>query len=914
MIPILSGRAIELANQFKASKGKVGDKGDRFNTIVFIDAAVKDYKTLLDGVKLGIEAIILNSERDGIAQISEVLANRTNISSIHLVSHGEPGSLQLGKTRLSIDHLEIYSQQLRQWRRALTVDADILIYGCNVAVGSRVYPKVRQGIYSLSHSESRLKPTENNQIIQSCLEDFRYETGVSTPGGFDVTPKVLIPGEFNELGIYANSFLHRLASLTGANIAASKHLTGSAKLGGNWELETKIGSVKSPLAFESDAMQNYAFVLAIYRVTNTLDSGEGSLRSAIQQANFNFGLDTINFNIPGTGPHTITLGTQALPTIISPVIIDGKSQPGYAGKPIIELNGSLVQTSGSINFSPNNPSGIELSRGYLGNQEDSSGSTIQGLVINGFGKAPFLPFGYGIFVESNNNTIQDNYIGTDISGTAAVGNTRSGIWIGDLGNPSEPNPNPAPITGTIISRNVISGNTNLAIGGIVIPGPASNTRITGNYIGTDSTGTIDLGNDGSGIFIIRKKDTNNTIIGGTAPGEGNVIANNKGSGIEITGNIGSHTIQGNRIFNNKALGIDLIGTTGVTPNDLGDADTGSNNLQNYPILTSVSGNTVRGILNSTPNSNFRVELFANTSYNSAGAGQGETFLGFQDVTTDSAGNANINFPYTPVTGKPFLAATATNKTTGDTSEFSLRNRSPINTVPGRITTTTTNPNNITLNTTINSGIIPNYNVLATPYPSAIDVSGVTGKADKVTLTLNNVQTYEGFTASSQIINLLLVGPEGQNVVLMSHVPSAPLNNVTLKFDDNSASFLASPPPTLPPTIASGTYKPTNYSINGLRGVYSLALPPGTPTGAPEGPYGETLSVFNKTNPNGTWKLYAVDADQANGRASGATIPGVIASWSLDITTDTGTATTTQNTPRIFSATNGNSISVSDTDS
>ncbi len=757
MLPILSGRAIEIANHINAGQRSFGEKGDRPNnpsTIVFIDAAVADYQTLLDGVKLGVEAIILDSHRDGIEQISEVLANRTNIDSIHLVSHGEPGSLQLGKTRLFIDNLETYSKQLQQWQRALTVDADILIYGCNVAAESpaypivrqginslfqsesrlkptarniinkpvgagspttflvadklnkpapipriepsidlagicqlkpTAYPKIRQGIHSLSHSKNRLKPTENNSFIQSSLEDFRYETEAKTPGGFDATPTVLIHSELEEPAVYANSFLHRLASLIDANIAASKHLTGSAKLGGNWELETKIGNIKSPLAFESDVMENYASVLATYSVTNTSDSGTGSLRNAIDRANSTPGLDTINFNIPGTGPHTITLGSQALPVINSPVIIDGKSQPGYAGKPIIELNGSFAQTPGSIN-SPFNifPTGIELRRGDLGNQEDSSGSTIQGLVINGFGKVGFPPLGYGILVNSNNNTIQDNYIGTDISGTAAVGNTRSGIWIGDFGFP--PVQNPAPVIGTIISRNVISGNTNLAIGGIVIPGPASNTRITGNYIGTDSTGTIDLGNDGSGIFLLRSKDTNNTIVGGTAPGEGNIIANNKGSGIEIIGNIGSHTIQGNKIFNNKALGIDLIGTTGVTPNDLGDADTGSNNLQNYPVLTSVSSNTVRGILNSTPNSNFRVEFFANTSYNSAGAGQGETFLGFQDVTTDSAGNANINFPYTPVTGKPFLAATATNKITGDTSEFSLRNRSPVNTVPGRITT------------------------------------------------------------------------------------------------------------------------------------------------------------------------------------------------------------------------------------
>ncbi|NJK76491.1 MAG: right-handed parallel beta-helix repeat-containing protein, partial [Microcoleus sp. SU_5_6] len=429
-------------------------------------------------------------------------------------------------------------------------------------------------------------------------------------------------------------------------------------------------------------MENYASVLATYTVTNTLDGGTGSLRDAIEQANFNFGLDTINFNIPGTGPHSITLLTQALPVITSPVIIDGKSQPGYAGKPIIELNGSLVQQPAFSASFPDNIAGLDLGTVSFATDQDSSGSTIQGLIVNGFGKGGVtLPFGDGIRIRTNNNTIQDNYIGTDITGTAAVSNTRSGITIINVFNN---NAGPIlPVTGTIISRNVISGNDRL--GGIFIQGAASNTKITGNYIGTDATGTVALGNNSNGIFILGRVPTN-TIIGGTVPGEGNIIANNEGSGIEISGDSSSHTIQGNKIFNNKRLGIDLIGTTGITPNDLGDADTGSNSLQNYPVLTSVSGNTVSGLLNSTPNSNFRVEFFANTSYDPAGAGQGETFLGFQDVTTDSAGNANINFAYTPVAGKPFIAATATNKTTGDTSEFSRRNRSPINSIPGRTTT------------------------------------------------------------------------------------------------------------------------------------------------------------------------------------------------------------------------------------
>jgi Domain of unknown function (DUF4347) len=187
MISVLSTRALEIANQINADEGSFGEKGDRPNnpsTIVFIDAAVTDYQRLLDGVKSGIAAIILDSSRDGIEQISEVLANRSNIDSIHLVSHGAPGSLQLGNTRLSIDNLEVYSQQLQQWRRALAIDADILIYGCNVAAESTACPKVRQGINSLFQSESRLKLTSCTNVsngLEARSTKNQFDCGVGVP-------------------------------------------------------------------------------------------------------------------------------------------------------------------------------------------------------------------------------------------------------------------------------------------------------------------------------------------------------------------------------------------------------------------------------------------------------------------------------------------------------------------------------------------------------------------------------------------------------------------------------------------------------------------------------------------------------------------------------------------------------------
>ena len=106
-----------------------------------------------------------------------------------------------------------------------------------------------------------------------------------------------------------------------------------------------------------------------------------------------------------------------------------------------------------------------------------------------------------------------------------------------------------------------------------------------------------------------------------------------------------NAILGNSIFANTGLGIDLT-NNGVTANDAGDGDTGANNLQNFPVLTSaemVSSTqvTIVGTINSTANSQFRIEFFSNTAQDGTGHGEGQTYLGFVNVTTDGSGNAKL---------------------------------------------------------------------------------------------------------------------------------------------------------------------------------------------------------------------------------------------------------------------------------
>ena len=429
-------------------------------------------------------------------------------------------------------------------------------------------------------------------------------------------------------------------------------------------------------------------------VTNTNDSGAGSLRQAILDANADPGTETIRFNIPGTSVKTIT-PTSALPTITDTVIIDGTTQPGFSGTPIIELNGSSAAIANGLRITAGN-------------------STVKGLVINRF-------TGHGIWLQTNgNNVIQGNYIGTDASGTLDLGNsligvsidnspnnTIGGIGVGtrnlisgnnqsgisiigsnaagnlvlgnhigtdvsgtaDLGNSFNGISIDAPnntIGGTVLqARNIISGNNQSGVS--ISGGGAGGNLVQGNYIGTAANGISSLGNSSYGVFVATSSDN---TIGGTTAGAGNILAFNRDDGVYVISGTGNRILS-NAIFSNSGLGIDL-GADGVTPNDPGDGDTGANNLQNFPFFTSAvrNGNNVAiaGTLNSTPNQTFRIEFFGTNDLDPTGYGEGQTYLGATDITTDSSGIATFDVTLAAI-GIEYIAATATDPN-NNTSEFS----------------------------------------------------------------------------------------------------------------------------------------------------------------------------------------------------------------------------------------------------
>jgi hypothetical protein len=553
----------------------------------------------------------------------------------------------------------------------------------------------------------------------------------------------------------------------------------------------------------------------------TTGTGTCTLRDAITFANANPGLDTISFAI-GSGLATI-LPSTALPNVTDPVVIDGTTQPGFAGMPLIELDGRSL--SGAID-GLSIPAGCTV-RGLAVNDFPGNGISVQGTgsLIAGnfigtdvFGASARPNSGQGISVAGPSNTIgglaptdrnvisgnlgdgirfnlpggennlvQGNYIGTDRTGLVAIGNL-NGILVNEAsgniigGSTASPGTPPGNLIsgnhsagiqtlvfsggdraqtviignligtnaagtsalgnqgdGVLVSggrsnviggpssgdRNVISGNSN----GIHITNfglaASSDTVVEGNSIGTDILGTSSVGNISSGVLL---DTTFHNVIGGTQPGQGNLISGNGGSGVtlalggatgsqnRIVGNrIGTDAsgslplanggagvrvssndnavgepgagniiafntgpgvvftglgdaIRGNAIFSNAGLGIDA--GSGVAPNDSCDLDF----LQNFPVLTSATGGGFRtrvlGSLNSHPFETFVVDFYANSGCDPSGYGEGQRFLGSTLVATDGNCDSSFDVSLPGQTDRgEVVTATATDQFNA-TSEFS----------------------------------------------------------------------------------------------------------------------------------------------------------------------------------------------------------------------------------------------------
>ncbi|HJQ24061.1 MAG TPA: BACON domain-containing carbohydrate-binding protein [Blastocatellia bacterium] len=309
--------------------------------------------------------------------------------------------------------------------------------------------------------------------------------------------------------------------------------------------------------------------LVTYTVTNTNDSGDGSLRQAILDANQSAGTDAISFNISGSGTQTINL-LSALPIVSGQVTIDATTQNPQSATPPVELNGS---------------SAGEFAVGF----NITAGSTVvRGLVIHSFD-------GSGISLGGGGNHAEGCYIGTNAAGNQMLGNGEQGVSVSSNSNNT--------VGGTTAAaRNVICGSS---ANGVLILGPAAGNLVQGNYIGTNAAGTGSFGNVGDGVEMVSAANTvSNCSIGGTTAGAGNVISGNNGSGIQFYGIGTGNLIQGNLIglsaTGQQGVGNSLYGVvvTDATSTTIGGSVATARNV--------VSGNGADGIRinQNTANNNF----------------------------------------------------------------------------------------------------------------------------------------------------------------------------------------------------------------------------------------------------------------------------------------------------------------------
>lgn len=382
---------------------------------------------------------------------------------------------------------------------------------------------------------------------------------------------------------------------------------------------------QSPLFDNVTIMRMYDPV----RVTNTNDSGIGSMRQAITNANSNPDFNAMVFLLDDGDPLHIDLNSP-LPAITQPLWIDGFSRTGSIPNTaqFQSTNAQLKVMLNGSNAGPN-ANGLLFSPGSVG--------VVRGLAIGGFS-------GAGIRNECTSCIVTGCFVGLDASGNSSapngigILNTSQGM---DIGGPF------------MEERMLVSASSGDGIR--VLNG---GTIILNTHLGYDALG-FEMANQGEGIRVL---GGNNTQIGSPAvspcTGEhtdrvwieiSNIVVDPPASGVMIS----QVVMEGGFID---------LGYDGETPNDAGDTDSGANGLLNFPVLTSAGATTVVGDMDGLANTQHRIEFYSGDGFQAR-----MHYLGYQNVTTNGSGHANINFSCGSITPGTIISATATVNT--ETSEF-----------------------------------------------------------------------------------------------------------------------------------------------------------------------------------------------------------------------------------------------------
>ena len=500
--------------------------------------------------------------------------------------------------------------------------------------------------------------------------------------GTDTTGKTAAP---NRIGVFADNG-PGFGSTEGGNIIGGTTPQARNILSGN----SNSGVLFLSTALEAQLQGNF-IGLDITGTAIVPNPTETNRSNVFDGAGLNGPTVTIGGTLPGTGNFIAGNGTN--------VDINDLTNGDQASDSIVQGNFIGTDATGAVGIASqgygvsilNNPTYM-----LIGGTTPAARNVISGNLA-----------GVYVFDNSFYNTVSGNYIGVDVTGTKAVPNLQQGFITGATTS-SEIAAGDTTIGGSVAGAgNVISGNTmdGIQISGTSLGPDGTDTSnqgnfILGNFIGSDATGKASIPNGGNGVDLI--SSATNNIIGGTAPGSGNLIVNNAlngilidpgttagtgtgnntiantiqsnaGSGVRInTGN--DNRISQNSIFANGDLGINLQNAGANLNTSCNSSNTGANNLQNAPVLTAGSGsifitatatdpngNTsefsnavaatgtgtaldLLGSFNSTANTTYTIEFFSSTAADPSGYGQGQTYLTSTTVTTGASCTVPISNP------------------------------------------------------------------------------------------------------------------------------------------------------------------------------------------------------------------------------------------------------------------------------
>ena len=519
--------------------------------LVFVDARVDDLDALLadldDRSGRDFEVILIRADDDAIARIGEVLAERRGIETLHVVSHGGDGELQLGRDPLDTTALLGRAEAINGWSTSFSADADVLIYGCELA-SSDAGRNFVDTLANLTGTDVAASIDTTGSKAQGGNWDLEYARGhVQGELAFSERLQDDYAGAF---ATYTVSNLNNGGAGSLRQAIADANASGTDDvivfdIAGTVNLSTKLPTISDTVSIDATTAPGYTGTPVV-----TLD-GSGTANSI----GLNFvvgsdgsevkGLEIVNFDRVGISLNNIggiTIGGPGQGNVIS-----GNGQAGIvvfgSGASGNTISGNFVGTNAAGNAAlGNGNSGIEVYGGANGNTIGGDATLGGGNLVSANAFSGIAIYGAG----TDGNTVVGNRIGTDADGTVNLGNGDAGIRIDNAANNA--------IGGTTSAEgNVISGNGTygLFFSGV---GTFGNT-VMNNRIGTNAAGTSDLGNANAGILFVTGSHDN--TVGGTAT-EGNLVSGNDNNGILLSGS----TVSGNRIEGNR-IGTNLTGTAAI---------------------------------------------------------------------------------------------------------------------------------------------------------------------------------------------------------------------------------------------------------------------------------------------------------------------------------------------------------------